>query len=202
MTASSTIWMALDLLQSPSSIKQLRGAPLPDDVSTLLHIAAGDEEISREAATATRRSTKSIREAAAFYIEQILLHPDADHYRVLGARPEASTAELRRNMALLIRWLHPDQQNGGDRSVFTTRITKAWGELKTDDKRAAYDLSRRRALQKKSTPTKGRSAQYPNASQPSRHRSPPHPRRRSSATVRDPGILMRMLLVLFGRAHH
>ena len=29
MTASSTIWMALDLLQSPSGIKQLRSAPLP-----------------------------------------------------------------------------------------------------------------------------------------------------------------------------
>ena len=199
MTASSTIWMALDLLQSPSSIKQLRGAPLPDDVSTLLHIAAGDEEISREAATATRRSPKSIREAAAFYIEQILLYPDADHYRVLGARPEASTAELRRNMALLIRWLHPDQQNGGDRSVFTTRVTKAWGELKTEDKRAAYDLSRRRALQKKSAATKGRSAQ---PTQPSHHRGAPHHRRRSSATVRDPSILMRVLLTLFGRAHH
>ena len=83
-----------------------------------------------------------------------MLYPDADHYRVLGARPEASTSELRRNMALLIRWLHPDQQNGGDRSVFTTRITRAWNELKTEDRRTAYDLSRRRALEKKSSATK------------------------------------------------
>lgn len=202
MTASSTIWMALDLLQSPSGIKQLRGAPLPGDVSSLLRIAAGDEEVSREAAAATRRSAKSIREAATFYIEQILLYPDADHYRVLGARPEASTSELRRNMALLIRWLHPDQQNGGDRSVFTTRITRAWNELKTEDRRTAYDLSRRRALEKKSSAKKVWSAQYPNTSQPSRHRGLAHHRRRSSATVRDQGILMRLLLILFGRAHH
>ena len=60
----------------------------------------------------------SLREAAGFYIEQILLHPDADHYRVLGSQPGAANTELRRNMALLIRWLHPDQNNGAERSVF------------------------------------------------------------------------------------
>src|SRR5262245_56335630 len=123
MTSNSTLWMALDLLQTPSSVKILRGAALPPDVATLLRIAAGDEEACRQAATATRHSLKSVREAAAFYIEQILLHPDADHYRVLGASPDASTPELRRNMALLIRWLHPDQQNGGaERSIFTARV--------------------------------------------------------------------------------
>ena len=66
----------------------------------------------------TNRSEHSLREAAAFYIEQILLHPDADHYRVLGAQPDASTAELRRNMALLIRWLHPDHKNGAEQIGF------------------------------------------------------------------------------------
>src|SRR4029079_3789614 len=94
------------------------------------------------------RSKQLLREAAAFYIEQILLHPDADHYRVLGAQPAASSAELLRNMALLIRWLHPDHKNGSERTVFTNRITRAWNELKTEDRRAAYDLDRRRELSK------------------------------------------------------
>src|SRR4029079_13128465 len=83
-------------------------------------------------------------EAAGFYIEQILLHPDADHYRVLGVHPGAANTELRRNMALLIRWLHPDQNNGAERSVFVARVTRAWNELKNEDRRAAYDLDRRR----------------------------------------------------------
>lgn len=204
MTASSTIWMALDLLRSPSGVKRLRTAPLPGDVNTLLQIAAGDEEASRRAAEATQRSPISIREAAAFYIEQILLHPDADHYRVLGARPEASAAELRRNMAWLVRWLHPDQQSGSERSVFVTRVTRAWSELKTDEKRAAYDLSRRRASAQKSKNLKSREAPQPSksprATRRGRARSPSQ--LHVSPGSRHPGIVMRVLLMFFGKALH
>ena len=49
-----------------------------------------------------------VRLAATFFIEQILFAPHADSYRVLGASPQASASELRRNVALLLRWLHPD----------------------------------------------------------------------------------------------
>ena len=57
-----------------------------------------------------------IREAAGFFVEQILLFPGADSYRVLGASPEATNRELRRNMSLLLRWLHPDLDPRGERS--------------------------------------------------------------------------------------
>ena len=191
--------MALDLLQSPSSVKILRAAPLPPDVVTILRIAAGDEEASSQAADATRHSPKSIREAAAFYIEQILLHPDADYYRVLGARPDASTAELRRNMALLIRWLHPDRQNGAERSIFTARVTKAWSELKTEDGRAAYDLLDERKRHRRTKTSRSRRA----SASPTVITPPPDPLTSLTdprASTSDPGILMRMLLILFGRA--
>jgi hypothetical protein len=203
MTNNSTIWMALDLLQSPSGVKLLRAAPLPADVSTILRIAAGDEEASRQAVDATRHSANSIREAAAFYIEQILLHPDADYYRVLGARPEASAAELRRNMALLIRWLHPDQQNVAETSVFAARVTRAWSELKTEERRAAYDLSRRRASAQKSKITKKQGAQQHSNSPRAAPRGRTHRLSRLHVSrAPQPGILMRVLLMLFGRALH
>jgi hypothetical protein len=70
-------------------------------VLILVRIAAGDEEATREAAESAGRPRYVVREAAAFFIEQVLLHPGADSYRVLGARPEAPYGELRRNMALL-----------------------------------------------------------------------------------------------------
>jgi hypothetical protein len=190
MTDAQTIWMALDLLNAPAGVKQLRASPLPRDVELLLRIAAGEQDAIAKAATATRQSTHKIREAAGFYIEQIMLYPDADHYRVLGAQPTASIAELRRNMALLVRWLHPDRHDGGDRSVFAGRVTKAWSDLKTEDKRAAYNLSRRRSLAKK--PDKNKTAQQ----RASRHST--HSRRQLS-TRAHPGVLMRMLLMLFGK---
>ena len=148
MTDHSTIWMAIDLIRAPANVRRVRAAPLPKDVIKLLAIAAGDEPALVDAKRSTNRSEDSLRAAAGFYIEQILLHPDADHYRVLGVRPEASNAELRRNMALLIRWLHPDKKNGAERSVFVARVTRAWNELKSEDRRARYDLDRRRQLAK------------------------------------------------------
>jgi DnaJ-class molecular chaperone len=84
-----------------------------------------------------------VRQAAIFFIEQILLSPGADSYRVLGAGPGASNAELRTNMALLMRWLHPDAAREGEQSVFAQRLAAAWNDLKSPERRAAYDSARR-----------------------------------------------------------
>jgi hypothetical protein len=205
MTNHSTIWMAVDLLRSPSSVSLVRDAPLPADVSTLLRIAVGDEEAMREAVEATGRSRGAVREAAAFYIEQILLHHDADSYRVLGACPDASNATLRRNMALLIRWLHPDQQKGAERSVFATRVTRAWTDVKTEERRAAYNQSRRKALANKSPVRKKQSAkQRPSASRAAYQSGRMHPSSRHQVGHHShhPGIVKRVLLMLFGRDLH
>ncbi len=59
-----------------------------------------------------------MRQAATFFIEQILFAPNADSYRVLGASTSASAGELRRNVALLLRWLHPDLDPRSERSIF------------------------------------------------------------------------------------
>jgi hypothetical protein len=56
--------------------------------------------------------------------------------------------ELRRNMALLIKWLHPDMDRPGDQSMFVHRVTMAWDDLKTADRRAAYDARRAQEARK------------------------------------------------------
>ena len=43
---------AIDLMRAPSQVRFLRSAPLPDDVLTLLRIAAEDEEAIRQAIAA------------------------------------------------------------------------------------------------------------------------------------------------------
>jgi hypothetical protein len=187
--------MAVDLLRSPSNVKRVRTVSLPPDVSSLLLIAAGDEEAIRKASEATGRSPRTMREAAGFYIEQVLLHPDADSYRVLGARPDASTEQLRRNMALLIRWLHPDTQNGAERTIFTSRVTQAWNDLKSEEKRAAYDRSRR----KTSLSTNKNAAQHRPSGSRSHHNGRMPPRRGVGHHAQQGGMLKRVLLMLFGK---
>ena len=66
----------------------------------------------------TTKPSEVVQAAAAFFIEQILLKPGADSYHILGARPDAAGAELRQNLALLLRWLHPDASQNAHRSIF------------------------------------------------------------------------------------
>src|SRR5262249_25968600 len=142
--------VAMDLLHHPSRAPRVRAAPLPNGVLMLLRVAVGDPQVTTQATTLIGRSRDVVREAASLFIEEILLYPDADSYRVLGATAETTHTELRRNMALLLRWLHPDLDRHNDRSVFAARVTRAWNDLKTQDRRAAYDRSQRLALGKRS----------------------------------------------------
>ena len=139
MSGLEALRIALDLMHVPTRVRHVRAAPLPEGVPFLLRIAAGDPEAECEALRLVDRPAADIRDAAAFFVEQILFAPGADSYRILGASPDASAVELRRNMALLMRWLHPDSDANENRSVFVGRVTDAWDNVKTAERRAAYD---------------------------------------------------------------
>ena len=134
--------VALELYHMPTRVRILRSRSLPDGIDVLLRIVGGDHAAAAEAAELTDRSADVMQNAAAFFIEQILFYPEADSYRVLGASRDAKASELRHNMALLLAWLHPDIDRGGDRSIYAARVTKAWEDLKTPERRTAYDKAR------------------------------------------------------------
>jgi hypothetical protein len=100
-----------------------------------LEVAAGQAQAINEAARLTGHSEADLKKAADFFIEQILLTPTADSYRILGSNRDATSAELRRHMALIMRWLHPDLLldnfgNNLNKSLYTKRVTKAWEFIK------------------------------------------------------------------------
>jgi hypothetical protein len=160
MERASALEAALYLMQSPSQVRLIRSRPLPDGVDVLLRIAANDADTIQQATEWLGRPPETIRQAAAFFIEQILFSPEADSYCVLGSARDATSADLRRNMALLLRWLHPDLDPYGERSVFASRVTRAWNDLKTQERREAYDRSIRRGGAQKSSVRKTRSKSH------------------------------------------
>jgi hypothetical protein len=145
MSDRMALKIAIDLMHVPSQVRFYRTEPLPDGVLILLRIAAGDDEAENTASLLADRPRDIVRQAATFFIEQILFAPNADSYRVLGANAPAGAGELRRNVALLLRWLHPDLDPQGERSIFVGRVTAAWNDLKTPERRAVYDESLRRS---------------------------------------------------------
>jgi hypothetical protein len=136
---------ALTMLQRPQLTRLALRSSLPRGVTFLLEIAAGDAQALSEAQVLTRRPGEALQKAAGFFIEQVLLSRQGDSYRILGASPDAPLAELRRHMALIMKWLHPDLVSNGasgrhfDRTVYANRVTQAWETVKTAERRVAYD---------------------------------------------------------------
>lgn len=158
--------IALALLADPVLVHKAQQNVLPQDVTLLLELAAGDEAATVRGRHQTGLEEPALREAADFFIEQILFDYQADSYRTLGCPRTATHEELRRNMALLMRWLHPDlhatrNRAAADREVFVTRVSRAWEDLKSEERRKAYD---------RQTPTAVGSA-HPSASKHPRGRS-------------------------------
>jgi hypothetical protein len=180
--------IAIELMHVPSQVRLVRSEPLPSDVHTLLQIAAGDGEAQSAAVALTGRSQQTVRQAATFFIEQILFAPGTDSYRVLGVSPQASPSALRRNVALLLRWLHPDLDPQGERAIFIGRVTAAWNDVKTPERRANYDQMLQSSLEGKAHRRKGRWSR-------SRHRSTPI-RRRSLDAIE---FLRRALSIILDR---
>jgi hypothetical protein len=160
MTSCPAVKIAVELVHVPSRVRHARAEPLPEGVPTLLRIAAGEAAVLTEAAAELGRPRALVHEAAAFFIEQILLEAGADSYRMLGGNANSSPSELRRNMALLLRWLHPDVDRGGTRSLFAGRVTAAWEDVKTPARRAAYDLRRTKGARKSRSRNLGASLQW------------------------------------------
>ena len=63
---------AVELTLMPSRVRVLRESPLPDGVALLLRIAAGDLAAEKEASASLERSVTMVREASAFFIEQMM----------------------------------------------------------------------------------------------------------------------------------
>lgn len=216
MGQGAALKLAIDLFQCPTRAPSLREAPLPSGVLDVVRVAAGDNAAISQAVELTGRSRQVVREAAGFFVEQVMLYPGADSYRVLGAKPDASHRELRRNMAVLLRWLHPDTDAQGERIVFSSRVTEAWDNLKTAERRAAYDRSRRtrRRSQRSSPqrpkssnlrPTMGRTHQFahsvPRESSRAQGYGRYHQHRLSPIDVyKENSLFHRLFALLFGKA--
>src|SRR5690606_12851751 len=90
MTAPGALDAAFGLARMPNLAGALREQPLPEDVLVLIRIAAGSEqdlERERERYRCTDSALKSVSE---LYLQQVILHPKADSYRLLAAGPDAS----------------------------------------------------------------------------------------------------------------
>ncbi len=133
---------ALELHAKPGALALLRRRPLPDAVLLLIRIAAGDRQAIEDAAARTSVSVRKLTDAAVMYLRQVLFDADADHYRLLGVRADASEEALKEHYRWLMRWLHPDRDPDRTGEADAQRVNRAWHVLRSGERRLAYDRQR------------------------------------------------------------
>jgi hypothetical protein len=138
--ALAAIRAALSLMALPQRHRQLRKEALPGGVELLLSVAV-DAEAATTCARKLQRTPQQLMDAATFFIEQILLAPSSDSYRTLGGARDTPAHQLRNNFICLCKWIHAEEREGFAAPVYLVRITQAWNNIKTPDRRAAYDQS-------------------------------------------------------------
>ncbi|MFO0991288.1 MAG: J domain-containing protein [Hyphomicrobiales bacterium] len=160
MVRRAALDVALDMVQRPLLARQAQTQPLPDDVLQLIRIAADSHEDIDWASRTRARSSREIREAAVMFLQQVLFHPGADSFRLMGLAPTATLADLQEHRKWLLKWLHPDRNPDKWESLLCRRVLDAAGQAQ---KRLKEQTSVPRPIQSTSSSRHRRrrnSAQY------------------------------------------
>jgi hypothetical protein len=152
MTAPALVLLALEFHRTPLRFGHLIDPrnPLPEGFGIWLVEAATTLAPARIDATAQSLQTEpeALREAFLFLLRQVLLTPQADHYRVLGLSKDCTPDAIKQHHGLLVRLCHPDRLSKGDQrwATLTARINGAYQVLRDPDARNRYDraLTRRK----------------------------------------------------------
>ncbi len=120
--------IALDMVQRPLLARQAQAQPLPNDVLHLIRIAADSDEDIAWASRTRARSPREIREAAVMFLQQVLFHPRADSFRLMGLTPTATLDDLQEHRKWLLKWLHPDRNPDKWESQLFKRVLDAAGD--------------------------------------------------------------------------
>ncbi|WP_155953090.1 hypothetical protein [Pseudoxanthomonas suwonensis] len=131
MDRGDALPMALALFQEPGLRHDWRKRPLPDDMGRLLALVGGEPGRLERAAREVDADPDTLLQAARFYVQEILLFPEADDHRVLGLAPGADAATLKSHYRALQSWLHPDRGEAGRaEAIYASRVNAAWSRLR------------------------------------------------------------------------
>ncbi len=131
--------LALEVFRQPLLARQLKRNPLPEGMLDVIQIAAGvDTNI-------TQTDDPHLREAAIFFLQQVLVSTHSDKFRLLGLRPGANIDLIREHRRWLLKWLHPDRNHNKWESTLFTKVHAAAATLEASGLRALPQETRRQS---------------------------------------------------------
>lgn len=137
--APPALHQALQLLRMPTGARPGPQERLPEGMLLLIRIVAGDELALAEGRQRSEESGEVVREAAAFYIQQVMFAGGSHSYRLLGVDSDAPDERIKEHYRWLVRWLHPDRNADEWEVVYADRVNRAWQDLRTPSRRQRFD---------------------------------------------------------------
>lgn len=130
MQQTEAIEAALEAYRHPQAVRGLKRAPLPAGMLTLIKLAAASPEEVEKLVTEETARQLPLREAAAFYLQQLLISA-GDDYRQLGLAPGATLQDVKEHKRWLLKWLHPDRNRNRWESALFQRVVASAERLES-----------------------------------------------------------------------
>lgn len=119
MPKGEAIAAVMELRRRPALARLLRQREIPQGIEEVIRIAAGSEVDTAHFVQQVGVSAEQLREACKSYLLQILFHPSADEYRLLGLQRTATLQQVGEHKRILLKWLHPDvNKDPWERALF------------------------------------------------------------------------------------
>ncbi len=137
MESMHAVRVAMRVLALPMAGRNHAVAPMPPHVLEVLRIAARSPDTLQQWSNELRMPPDRLVDAANAFIQEVMMPPHANHYRVLGVEPDASMALIRTHY----RWLAQGLQAGDAvaNGWMLDRANVAFEELSDPLRRSAYD---------------------------------------------------------------
>lgn len=143
--ASADVALALAFFRTPAHFSgpAFFGPPLTRRSAILFPLAAGRQPLLDDYAAQCKASAAELQAAARFFVEQLIVLPQATHYQVLGVDRDASTQSIKANHQCLMLLFHPDKAPDADgwSGDFIEKINSAYSVLRDPAARRRYDKS-------------------------------------------------------------
>jgi hypothetical protein len=129
MSGVKAIDIALDVYRKPARARALSRQDVPAGMLTVIRIAAGSADEIEQPADGEAAETMPVKDAAVFFLRQLLMNAGNDDYRQLGLRRGASLQEIKDHKRSLLKWLHPDRNPSPWEQVLFGRVKAAADRL-------------------------------------------------------------------------
>jgi hypothetical protein len=129
MNTRGAVELALDLYRHPIKVTAARKSALPADILALIRIVAGSDDEMAALDLPDVKSPTEMREAAAFFMQQVMFQKDNDSHRILGLNSKSTAQQIKDHKRLLLKWLHPDRNQNKWERVYFQRVLHAAEKL-------------------------------------------------------------------------